>query len=268
MKLLIVDDQHSVYLYLQKVLDLPALGFEEVRYAENGLHALDMIAESPPDIMLMDIQMQFMNGLELLAALRDRGIAQPETIVLSAYDEFTYAQKCIEFGVRGYVLKPIDPSEITGLLRETRDRLAAARREALLSAAIRDARANAQLSREGGTDAQAVGRIRAYVDAHIGADLSLNAMARQFFVSRYQISRLFKQLYGLNYQDYVLSVRMKTAAEMLAGTDARLYEIAIAVGFDEPSYFSNVFKRYFGMSPKEYRKSKAQQERCGRDEAP
>ena len=54
MKLLIVDDQHSVSLYLQKVLDLPALGFEEVRYAENGLHALDMIAKSPPDIMLME----------------------------------------------------------------------------------------------------------------------------------------------------------------------------------------------------------------------
>ena len=104
-----------------------------------------------------------------------------------------------------------------------------------------------------GSGAETIGLLRAYIDSHYGEDLSLSEMAAKFYLSRYQISRLFKQVVGVNYQDYVLGVRMKEAARRLTYTDERLYEIARAVGFDEPSYFSNVFKKTYGLSPRAYR---------------
>ena len=118
MKLLVVDDQHSVHMYLQKALDFAALGVSDVLHAQNGVQALALIRAHHPHVMLLDIQMPQMNGLQLLETLRREGIPCPETIVLTAYDEFDYAKRCIEFGVNHYVLKPIDPQEITELLRE------------------------------------------------------------------------------------------------------------------------------------------------------
>lgn len=474
MKLLVVDDQHSVHMYLQKALDFSAMGFDDVLHAQNGVQALALIRAHHPQIMLLDIQMPQMNGLQLLEALRREGVPCPETIVLTAYDEFDYAKRCIEFGVSRYVLKPIDPQEITTLLSEAfqtvgarrtqhyrwmfplccaqmkeggdpaqlpllgvdpmpygvvclRERDAAhaeaARIEAIgrcaregkiylliavpsqeaweafiarlavnlrpegipagvsylhtvpadMTAAIAEAcdglscsfyapdvrhegsalwkpltpmlrnglqmihdaflqedenrlcemteqafvffaRANADPrevlfacrdvllrlhvargeeyrewpageaadSAEGlqeafleellgyrrqlepgaaGSGAETINLLRAYIDSHCGEDLSLSEMAARFYLSRYQISRLFKQVVGVNYQDYVLGVRMKEAARRLTYTDERLYEIARAVGFDEPSYFSNVFKKTYGLSPRAYRLTEKEKRR-------
>ena len=69
MKLLVVDDQHSVHMYLQKALDFSALGFDDVLHAQNGVQALALIRAHHPQIMLLDIQMPQMNGLQLLEAL-------------------------------------------------------------------------------------------------------------------------------------------------------------------------------------------------------
>lgn len=464
MKLLVVDDQHSVHMYLQKALDFSALGFSDVLHAQNGVQALALIRAHHPHVMLLDIQMPQMNGLQLLETLRSEGIDCPETIVLTAYDEFDYAKRCINLGVSRYVLKPIDPQEITGLLHEAFQVVSARRtqhyrwifplccaqmdsnvqqasvswldsmpygvvclragdeehaalaqieavsryahggriyllvtvpvREAWeafmmrlaaglrpegvaagvsylhtdpseMALAVREAaaglmssfytpdvrhentvswqhvtpgmkislqmihdsflqvdenrlcemaerafllfaQANAdpqevvsscrdllfRLHIERGEEyrgwkdtqemfsaeilqetmieellsyrrqldpgvsksgTEIIARLRAYIDHHCGEDLSLAEMASRFYISRFQISRLFKQVVGMNYQDYVLSVRMKEAARRLTYTDERLYEIAQAVGFDEPSYFSNVFKKTYGLSPRAYR---------------
>ena len=81
-------------------------------------------------------------------------------------------------------------------------------------------------------------------------------MAQRFFINKFQLSRMFKQEFGVNYQDYLIGARVKAAARLLLGTDLKLYEIAERTGFGEPSYLSNVFKKYYGVSPREYRGGK------------
>ena len=103
------------------------------------------------------------------------------------------------------------------------------------------------------TDAEIVREIKGYVDTHYDADLSLEDMSSAFFMSKYQVSRLFKKLYGINYQDYLLQIRMDKAKLMLLDTSMKLYEIAQKSGFKEASYFSAVFKKYYGLSPHEFR---------------
>ena len=81
-------------------------------------------------------------------------------------------------------------------------------------------------------------------------------MSKHFFIGKYQISRIFKKTYDINYSDYILKIRMENAALLLKSTSCKLYEIAHRTGFEETSYFSNVFKKYYGITPNEYRKEK------------
>lgn len=104
------------------------------------------------------------------------------------------------------------------------------------------------------TDEDVIRRIRHYVDANYEKDLSLTTLAKHYFVSKYQISRLFKKEFGINFSDYVLKVRMEAACMMLLDSSDKLDEIARKTGFEDTSYFSRVFSKYFEITPGEYRK--------------
>lgn len=108
------------------------------------------------------------------------------------------------------------------------------------------------------TDTDIVIHIKDYVDTHFDNDLSLDTLSTHFFISKYQISRLFKKVFQINFSDYILQVRMKNAAEYLLHTDLKLYDISKRVGYEETSYFSNVFKKYYGAAPSDYKQLKGE----------
>jgi len=240
MKLLIVDDQQSVHLYMEKALNLSELGFERVLHAENGSEAYRLILSARPEIMVLDIQMPVLDGFGLLKKLSETRTPKPRTLLLSAYGEFEYARQALKFGVADYILKPIDPRELSAKLASLRDTVL---------------RENPALiySEPADSDEEVVKAIRRYIDEHYAEDLSQEAVAQKFYINKFQVSRLFKQQTGVNYQDYVTGARLKAAAELLSGTDLKLYEIAERTGFGEASYLSNVFKKFYGVSPREYR---------------
>lgn len=103
------------------------------------------------------------------------------------------------------------------------------------------------------SDAQIIEDIHQYIDEHYDCDLSLDSVAARFFINKYQISRSFKKKYGMKYQDYIIQVRMERAATLAENTSRKLYEIAQAVGYNDPGYFSIAFKKYHGISPNQYR---------------
>lgn len=244
MKLLIVDDQQSVHLYMKKVLNLSELGFEKMLHAENGEQAYKLILSARPEIMVLDIQMPVLDGFGLLKKLRDENIPLPGTLLLSAYGEFEYARQAIKYGVADYILKPIDPKELVEKLCALRD------------AALRANPSLIYAETQADSDGEIVRSIKQYIDEHYAEDLSQEDVAQRFFINKFQLSRMFKQEFGVNYQDYLIGARVKAAARLLLGTDLKLYEIAERTGFGEPSYLSNVFKKYYGVSPREYRGGK------------
>ncbi|OMF37743.1 hypothetical protein BK133_04185 [Paenibacillus sp. FSL H8-0548] len=103
-----------------------------------------------------------------------------------------------------------------------------------------------------------IGRIKLYVDSHYAEDLSLQSVADAFGLDKYQLSRLYKQQFGINYWQYVTQIRMDKAAELLAGTKLKNSAIAEMTGFVDESHFSKTFKKHNGLSPKEYRAGKQQ----------
>ncbi len=103
------------------------------------------------------------------------------------------------------------------------------------------------------TDVEIIREIKHYVDKFYFEDLSLEAISAKYFINKYQISRIFKKEYGINYWDYTVKVRMEAAAFLILKTDLKTYEIAERVGYKENSYFSDVFKNYYGVRPKNYK---------------
>jgi|GEM_PF-239220 len=106
MKVLIVEDDILVLKFIVKNIRWAEIGFEEPLQARNGISALEIIRDRRPDIVILDIHLPKMNGLELLKMLHEENI-KPKVIILSGHDEFEYAQQAVKLGVEDYLLKPV-----------------------------------------------------------------------------------------------------------------------------------------------------------------
>lgn len=468
MKLLITDDQNSVHMFFDRMLHYEELGITRVFHAGNGQEALEIIKKEWPELIILDIRMPVMDGISLLKMI-DEFTFEHRVMILSAYDEFEYAKKCMQFGVKDYLLKPIDIREVKKLLEQSIREISEIQQKSLDktfqkyikkaadgtefipeelekhgygvvcfesgnmpefvqgniklfwavetadmeirvyeaenqkewecfyalqkeknpdirigfgyyhvgkaefmqaftesvealkqgfyttgtyyyekdyftyyqgteagklseqlkksfetgdvqemkqaveklffifkrgkvppdyvqdfcygfliqlnsdfvetlkklrsstvseslhsadSAAVKNMFLRLMLSmrldippKDVQMDEDVVRKIRHYIDTNYEKDISLITLSKHFFISKYQISRLFKKQFGINYSDYILKVRMEAAEMILANSNEKIDDIARRVGFEETSYFSRVFSKYFGMAPREYRKS-------------
>ncbi|NQX64436.1 response regulator [Paenibacillus qinlingensis] len=114
-KLLLVDDEEDVREGVVREINWEAIGFEVVDKAENGKEALEMVERLQPDVVVTDIQMPFMNGLQLAEAIRER-FPTIKLIILTGHDEFEYAQRAIKLHIDEYVLKPFSAQELVNAL--------------------------------------------------------------------------------------------------------------------------------------------------------
>ncbi len=119
LKVLIADDEPVIRAGLTTILDWAAYGFEICGEAVNGRDALEQIARLDPDLIILDIKMPVIDGLELLERLRKQK-SRIQAIILTGYPEFAYAQKAIKLGALNYILKPIDEVELANSVEEAR----------------------------------------------------------------------------------------------------------------------------------------------------
>ena len=105
-------------MFFDRMLHYEELGITRVFHAGNGQEALEIIKKEWPELMLLDIRMPVMDGLSLLKEIHDFSF-EHRVMILSAYDEFEYAKKCMQFGVRDYLLKPIDIREVKKSLEQS-----------------------------------------------------------------------------------------------------------------------------------------------------
>lgn len=116
LKLIIIDDERLIREGLRTYIDWAALNVEVAAVCQNGLEGVDLIARFQPDIVLTDISMPAMDGIELLKYLRERHIPC-ELIFISSYAEFRYAQDAVTYGAFDYILKPIEPDALFQCVR-------------------------------------------------------------------------------------------------------------------------------------------------------
>lgn len=139
---LVVDDEQEQRLALTERVDWESAGFEVVGEAENGVEALDVLETLEPDLILTDIKMPMISGLELAAKVRE---IRPATqmVILSGYDSFEYAQTAMNYNIISYLLKPISPEEMSCELIKIRRRM-----DERLSGAISSAKTDSEQIRK------------------------------------------------------------------------------------------------------------------------
>lgn len=121
--ILLVDDEKAIRDYLPIVIPFEEHGFKITAVARNGQEALDKLAMIRPDLILLDVRMPIMDGIEFLKILRQGKFSDTLVVVLSGYRDFDYAREAMRYGVRSYLNKPVDEDEIIPLLDEMRAKL-------------------------------------------------------------------------------------------------------------------------------------------------
>lgn len=233
-KILIVEDEFRIRSGLSHLIDRLAMGGRVIGEAEDGKEGLRMIQELEPDIVITDIEMPHMNGLSMIEIARKMqydGIF----VILTGYAEFSYAQKAVSLGVSEYLLKPTTISGVKELLRklipEETMREEEERQEDI-SPIIR--------------------RMTEDIGRNYNKRLSLDSFAEDYHMTPQYLSNLFTKEIGKTFSDYVRTIRMEKAKELLINTDMKIYAIACFVGYPDQKYFSKVFREYTGVSAKQF----------------
>ena len=118
-RLMLVDDEPEIRDGLLEIINWEQEGFEVVGTAENGLEALQVAESVTPDLVVTDIRMPFLDGLEMARRMR-QSLPTVQFVVLSGYDDFDYARQAIQIQIKDYVLKPISSGEFTEVLRRVK----------------------------------------------------------------------------------------------------------------------------------------------------
>ncbi len=240
-KLLIVDDEDVIRNGIAKYIKLHTDRFERIYLAQNGDEAMDIIFRHEPDIMLMDVQIPLKNGLEVMKEAKKSGVL-PKTIILSGYDEFSYAQQAVRYGAIDYLLKPSRSSDILEKLNEVADDLFGISNKEIVS------------NEEGRNGL--VEQAKEFMEEHYFENLTLQMVADKIGITAGYLSTLFTLNIGCGFVDYLNEIRMNHACAYLKQNYFKTYEIAFKVGFKDEKYFSKVFKKIIGKSPSEYKKGR------------
>ena len=241
-RLLIADDE---VLEREALADIVVRRFEHeitIETAENGRKAADTAVLWGADLILMDIEMPGMNGLDAARAVLEQ---RPEckVIFVTAYSLFQYAHEAMHLGACDYLLKPVNPDEVEASIRKAMRQIEAGRRLAELAPVEPEADPEGDAA-EAGED-------------NYMFDLSLDSVSEILHISPAYLSAQFKKYQKTNFLDCLTELRINAAKELLTDPFRSAAEVASMVGYEDSSYFARTFKKRTGMTPTQYRKEAA-----------
>lgn len=347
-KVFLVEDEFVIRKGIRRSINWEAEGYRFVGEASDGELAYPMIIEEKPDILITDIKMPFMDGLELSRMVK-KVLPNIKILILSGYDEFNYAKEAIKIGVTEYLLKPVSATQLLEVLEDISDIIRQERQEISANSLIRIGASREKIEKflNNGTldevtdftesyidkievedlrsltyrqyiildlymiimafykkldvpyeqlqmkidDMQndtnkfiSIGEMKNHInhllikaietrdkiseskyqdiielakeiikDTYMTNDISLNSVAATVGLSSSYFSAVFSREIGKTFKEYLTEIRMEKAKELLMCSSMQTAEIGYAVGYKDPHYFSFMFKKKQGCSPKEYR---------------
>ena len=220
--------------------DIPP--FEAAAVFSNGEDAWQYIKTQPPQVVITDIAMPLMDGIELVQRIHASGLPV-HCVILTGYADFSYAQAALRADVKDYLLKPINPEELKSLLKKLELMI---RAEAPDTAALR--------SPETLKPEEIVFLVKGFIKNHYTEDISLQVISRELGFSASYLTKVFSKLDGRTPSAYLREYRMNIAKRLLDDPAATVSAVSRAVGYPDPYHFSKSFKQTFGYSPSEHRR--------------
>ena len=232
MKIVIVDDEPKIRNGLSKLLSSRP-GFEITGVFENAMEALEQLSVSYADVIITDIKMPEINGLDLINRIREKD-ENTKIIILSGYSDFSFAQRAIELGVTRYLTKPTNARELIGILEEIEKPRSEEKQEMKVTNLF-------------------VQKAMDYISMNYSQKLTLTKISEQLCITPNYLSELFKKHTGQNVSEYIIDYRLEKACQFLKNPQLRIGEVSEKVGINDVRYFSSMFKKKYNLTPTEYR---------------
>ena len=247
LKVLVVEDEEMIRKGIVLAVDWAALDCVVVGEAANGVQALEAVERYDPSLIITDLKMPVMDGLEMLRQLRERG-NNAFVIILTAYDSFAYAQTALRLGAVDFLLKPFHDGELEQAVTRLRQRMDRAGQGGEKGPAPLPL---PELKK--GDKSKYVLEAMAYIGEHYHEpNIGVAAIAQHLGISEGHLSHTFKKETDYTLLNYLTRYRVHRAMELLRDCRLKVYEVAEQVGYRDIAYFSATFKKLVGMSPSEY----------------
>lgn len=244
--ILIVEDEILEREFLTTVVSDQLSTTDTLLTCGNGVEAVQLAKKYRPDIIFMDLMIPELDGLSAIHEIR-KFLSNACITILSAYSEFSYAQKAISLHVFEYLLKPVKPRAIQEVFSKMLDSVP---NKHIKSPKItKNIDIDIQVPRQFFIE-EAI----TYIEGHFKEKLTLEMVSSKIFVNPKYFSHVFKKEMGVSFTDYVNHLRIQHACRLLETTNQQAYLISYECGFSDPSYFNRVFCAKMNMTPSTYRK--------------
>lgn len=247
-RVLIVEDDEEIRRYTRSELDSDFRIYE----CTNGREGLETILKEKPDLVISDVMMPEMDGITLCRKIKQNiNINHIPIILLTAKSKAEDQIEGLEIGADAYIVKPFN----TELLRTTISNLIA-NRERLRGKLVGEQQVEEKITKieMKSNDEILMSKVMKTINNHL-ADPTLNVemLAANVGMSRVHMHRKLKELTNQSARDFIRSIRLKQAANLLREKNLSVSEVAYATGFSNLSHFSNTFRDFYGISPSEYK---------------
>lgn len=235
-RIIIVDDEERILDGLAVLFPWNNIGFEVDAKFTNAKDALRYVAQNPVDVVMTDVSMPDMNGIEFAKELK----RYPDLVVVffSSHQDYEYMRAAIQQDITDYLLKPISYGELVGCFEKIKNRL--------------DEKYKLNEEEHKNYYDEIVSRVDDYIVNNY-RKATLTGAAELVGLSPNYLSKVYKDKSGIGFLENLNKVRMEKSCELLMDPNFKNYEIAYYVGYDNPKNFTRAFKTYFNVSPRDYR---------------
>jgi two-component system response regulator YesN len=248
--MIVADDEIWIRERIINSINWAEIGVTIAGEATDGEEALALCRALAPDIILTDIRMPVINGLEFLSALREDSI-NSKVIIISGYSDFEYAQKALKLGAFDYMLKPIENNDLIQIVKKCVGQIEAEEyKNKILEQANMRLRVHDFIEKKQGNKIRnTVEKAIEFIEQNYNKPITLTDVSEKVMLNASYFSKVFKDSTGEAFVKYLTKYRMRKAVELMKDPTLKIYEIAERVGYDNVQYFIKVFKSIEGISP-------------------
>ena len=244
-RILLVEDEKMIRYGIYVMIENSGVPYSEITECRNGKDAVECLKKNRYDLVLTDIKMPIMSGLELSRWIYDNLEAEemPLIAAISGYAEFEYVKGMLKFHAIDYLLKPVDREELGKVLWHAEEILrgkGAAGPEAI------NPESEAEVT---GISRYKMQRAIDYIRQNYGKPIDMAEVSNHVSMNYSMFSTTFKEYTGENFSTYLRKLRVAKSKKLLCNTDMSINEISQKVGFEDARRFAKVFKEETGMTP-------------------
>ncbi len=251
-KLLIIDDEPLIIRRIKKLIRWDAHNIGKFFSTADGDEAILICEREKPEIVITDINMPIVTGLEII----ERVLSMPhltEFLIISGFDDFQFAKQAMRFGVRSYLLKPVDGTELNEALEqaihsyENKNQM---KNNQTLCNQLNIKNENLKIP---GSNNAIVNKMISVIGTDYAQPLTIKGLSEKMNINPIYAGQLFKKETTLLFNDYLSIIRIRKAMELLSSSNRIIADISEDVGYQDTSQFYKVFKKITGLSPSEFR---------------